>query len=314
MKNIKFLAALLLVSLLATSCYEDFIQDNEVTATYFSSQKPLRTIVPRDNTASIELGAVLTGIRNDDEKYYVDYVVDTTLLDSIPEASALKLLPSSYYTIGGVQLDYSTAYNEVLSFETVKPFLRVTEVVFNVDSFNNNALTLDETYAIPLRIVDSYMDTIINAGEKPSITSGDISIVVVKYISPYSGTYYSRGYQYEFDASGNPVDTADNHYEEDLSANDMIDLTTINLNTVETSRIGKNLPGSWVLEVDENGNLNVSSSDVTNIVVNSDTRYDAENTTYYLDIEFENFGIKYQVIDELVLSQPVEKELRREEW
>lgn len=316
MKNIKFVVALFFLSILFTSCYEEYIFDNETTATYFSSQKPLRTIVPRGTSAEIEIGAVVAGLRVDDESMTVDFVVDTTLLDSIPEASGLELLPSAYYTLGGSAVDYASAYNNVMTFDIVKTFLRAVNVTLDIDAFTSDPLALGKNYAIPLRIVGSSLDSIVSFGEVPTINSGDITIVVIKYISPYSGTYYTKGSQIALSSIDGTADSSTyiSYSKSDLSTNETTSLTTVDLSTVEQSIIGKNIFGKIQLKVEDNGDLTIiKPATVDQIVVNS-ASYNAETSTFSYDINLSSFGLYYNVKQEFILVQDVENELRREEW
>lgn len=315
MKNIKFIVVLFLLSTLLTSCYDEYIKDNETTATYFSSQKPLRTIVPRDGVAEIEIGAVIAGLRADDVSLAVDYVVDTTLLDSIPEAAALTLMPSAYYTLGGQTVDYPSAYDNVMTFDIIKTLLRSVNVTFDVDAFTSDPLSLDKNYAIPLRIVGSSLDSIVSFGEMPVITSGNITIVVVKYASPLSGTYYTKGSQIALDALNGTADSTTYvaYSKPDLSTNERVVLSTVDLSTVKVPIIGKNIFGKLDLKVEENGDLTITSSTLSNLVVNS-AAYDSATNTYSFDINVESFGLFYNIKQEYILVQPIEKELRREEW
>jgi len=315
MKNIIYVIGFFLVSAFATSCYDDYIEDYEETATYFSSQKPLRTIVPRTDNMEIEIGAVLAGLRNDNNEHYVNFVLDTAILDSVPEASGLTLMPGSYYTLGSQSVNYSEITNEPINFDIQKPFLRAIKVVFDTEKFTKDSLSLENNYAIPLRIVETSLDSIIGDGDSLTIESGNITIVVVKCISPYSGTYYSKGSQVELDAIGGTPDesTRLDYAEEDLSKNDNGALKTIDINTVETFRISKTIGGRLHLTVEENGDLGITSTDVSDLTINS-ASYDHATSTFTYNIDFSRGSRNYNVSEQLILLQAVENELRREEW
>lgn len=305
MKLIKLIISIAALFLLVSCEYEDYIEDFDFSGTYFASQQPLRTIVA-GGTESFEVGVTIAGLRNDDGSQWVDFEIDSLLLDSLPEASGLKLLPESYYTLG-----------DPGRFNIVKSFLRTVKVELT-EEFFNDPLALANTYALPLRIVDKSMaiDSIMgfNVPETTVVSSEnsenmDITIVVVKYVSPYSGTYYAKGVQYTLNAAGMPTDTTMYSIDE-LSLNKEIEMESLGVNSVETSQIGANLFGGIKLDM-STGSVTVSSDDVMSLQVDEASYADGVFTLKYT---VESFGQSYRIEEELIQRQSPELDLRFEEW
>ncbi|WP_372772783.1 hypothetical protein [Mangrovibacterium sp.] len=302
MNTYKLIFASLLLFATMVSCekYEDYVNDFDYTSAYFSTQKPLRTIVARDEM-QFEVGVALGGMRTDDGSYSVDFEVDPTLLDVIPEASGFIALPEEYYTLGNVS-----------NFDIIKDHMRTVYVTLNRDAFTSDPLSLANTYAIPLRITNATVDSIPGSGlETATILSKDITILVVKYISQYSGYYYSKGVQYTLDINGNPTDTT-LFYNENLSQNAVKQLTTEAVNVVSADKFGNDISGNMELTINSDNSVELASSDV---VINSyDCTYLEDETTFYLDVNLTKSGTTYQVKDTLILRQAPELDLRFEEW
>ena len=302
MKKLKFVFVSFLLLGLLVSCeeYEDYVKDYDYTATYFGTQKPLRTIVAYE-TMEFEVGVVLAGMREDDGSHEVYFEVDTNLLNTIPEAAGFLPLPEEYYSLG-----------DESNFNIKKDHMRTVKVTLNREAFTADPAAISNTYALPLRITEATVDSILNNGtDTETIDSKDISILVVKYISPYSGYYYSKGTQYTLDSEGTPVDTIV-YYNKDLSQNAVKEFVTESLNVISTDKFGSNIAGDMELTVNSDDSFDLSSSDV---VINSyDGTYLKDENTFYLDVNLTKSGITYLVKDTLILRQAPELDLRFEEW
>jgi len=310
MKVLKYISAFFLTALLLTSCYEDYISDYTYTSTYFATQTPLRTIVA-DGDMTFQVGVTLSGLREDDGTHQVFYEVDTTLMDLIPEASAYTLLPDSYY-----ELSNDSEFDIIPASH-----LRVVDVTLDQDLFTADPNAVNETYALPLRITSSTLDSIPNSDlDTATIDSRNITIVVVKYISPYSGYYYTRGVQYEVNSGTGEYTDTSTFYNSDLSQNDYIYLSTIGANVVETENIGENIPGGLQFTMNSDGTVDVSSDDVTvtSVEVSYDSLsysgWDGVKPTFSIDATIEWFGLQYKLEYDLIQRQDPELDLRFEEW
>ncbi|MGQ1784497.1 DUF1735 domain-containing protein [Saccharicrinis sp. GN24d3] len=302
MKIYKLIFASFLVLSLMASCekYEDYVNDFDYTTVYFGTQKPLRTIVAYDEM-EFEVGVALGGMRDDNGTHSVSFEVDENLLVDIPEAAGFQLLPEEYYTLG-----------DESNFNIIKDHMRTVNVSLNKEAFTADPLSVTNTYALPLRITSASVDSIPGSElETATIDSRDITIVVVKYISPYHGTYYSKGVQYELDGTGAHVDTV-TFTNENLSQNMTKEFTTLALNTISTNTISANTNGQIDLTIGDDNAVEIATSVVA--VSDNNSVYNADDKTIYMDYKFEKSGTMYHTLDTLILRQAPELDLRFEEW
>jgi hypothetical protein len=287
---------------LMASCekYEDYVNDYDHTTAYFGTQKPLRTIVARD-VMEFEVGAAIGGIREDNGVHSVNFEVDANLLNEIPEAAGFQLLPEEYYTLG-----------DASNFNIIKDHMRVVNVSLNRAAFTSDPLSITNTYAIPFRITSATVDSIPGSElDIPTIDSRNISILVVKYISPYHGTYYSKGVQHELDESGATVNTI-TFSDENLSQNMTKEFSTLALNTISTNKISADTNGQMDLTIGDDNSVDIATTAVT--VSENNSVYSLEDKTILLDYKFEKSGTMYHTLETLILRQDPELDLRFEEW
>ncbi len=349
MKIYKLIFASFLVLGLMASCekYEDYVNDFDYTTAYFGSQKPLRTIVARDEM-EFEVGVALGGIREDNGVHSVNFEIDPDLLNEIPEAAGFLPLPEEYYTLGHES-----------NFNIIKDHMRVVNVSLNREAFTSDPLSITNTYAIPFRITSATVDSIPGSElDIPTIDSRDITILVVKYISPYHGTYYSKGVQYELDGSGATINTI-TYSDENLSQNMVKDFETLALNTIRSSYVGadiKNNQFDFVINQDnsvaitfaedevitqqtsEDNQKNKTTVTTTNVFTmeNASGVYDNSEKTFTIECSFnilttietvvtdkdgnllssdtETYTKYHKVEEVLILRQAPELDLRFEEW
>ena len=173
-KIIKNLFVVLGLVFLATSCYDDYKTDYEYTATYFSMQSPLRYILMEDGKAlPIEFGAMLSGRRENKVNESVIFEIDSTMLAGTP----LKLLPSNYYTLSN-ESEITIHSGEKLG--TIK--------VNFTDAYLNDPKIHELHYALPLRIVDTSLDSIL-----PDM---DSTIIALKCQNDLYAAYRVKGVDY----------------------------------------------------------------------------------------------------------------------
>ncbi|GIZ09712.1 DUF1735 domain-containing protein [Flavobacterium sp. UMI-01] len=305
----KIIAMLGLISFLITSCepYEDFTGDFDKTIVYFGTQKPLRTVVAYDEM-KFKVGVTFGGKRSNDKEEFADFVVDPTLLTTVAGANAFTLLPQNYYTLSN-------------SSKMVIPagsFIGDVTVTLNRDLFTADAGAINNTYALPLKITNTSLDSIAS-GSKDVIGNvilepRDYTIVVVKYISPYTGTFYHKGVQKELDANGAVVNEVV-YSNSDLIKNTTWDIKTIDRNSVRTPGIGTFTNQNFAINVNESDNtvtIDSPSAGVTNLVGTGS--YNKTTRTFSLQYSFTLGGKKYQVTDELIVRRPPEQDLVFETW
>ncbi|WP_372757220.1 BT_3987 domain-containing protein [Mariniflexile sp.] len=302
----KLLITLGFIGILFNSCepYEDFVEDFDKTTVYFATQKPLRSIVSYDEM-TFKVGVALAGKRENTKDEFADFVIDETLLTTIDGASVFTLLPESYYTLT----------NSSKMIIPAGKFIGDVTVTLNRELFTNDALSTANTYALPLRITNSSLDSIGGFDSDGTVLDipKDYTILVVKYISEFSGTYYHKGTQNEVDGAGVVVNQTI-YNNSDLSKNQTWSLTTVDRNSIRTSGIGANTSHNFVINVNESDNtisIDSPSSGVTNLVGSGSVNSDRSITLNY---SYTLGGKNYEVEDTLVLRQAPEYDLGFEEW
>lgn len=169
-----------------TSCYEDFVSDNEVTSIGFALSNPLRTVVA--NRDPIYVGVSIGGKREVDLNDWASFEIDETLL----EGTGFKILPNDYYTLSNQN-----------TFTVRKKNLPVADVRIDfTEKFFQDENSLGQYYAIPFKVTDSSLDQIREGAET--------SVVAIKYISSFSGSYYLIGSVKEINKDGTPIEGIEN--------------------------------------------------------------------------------------------------------
>lgn len=298
MKNINKITVYIGVVVLAAvlfSCegYEDYTYDYDYTSVYFASQTPLRTIVA-DGEMTFEFGVTMGGVRQNNDEIVTSFSIEDSLLSLYDVEGTYTLMPEEYYSL-------SSDSEFIISEDEYTGTVTCT---INQDLFTADDLAADETYAIPVQLISTSADTI--------LPEKDYSIIVVKYASPYSGTYYSKGVQYMLDSVGVATDTSA-YYDADLSQNATKTFTTLGVTSITTTSLGYNIDGDMQLTINDDNTVTVTSDDVT-IDSADNCSYDADETTFYLNISLTASGTAYSVSDTLILRQYVEDDLRYEEW
>lgn len=287
---------LLFIAVISCEPYDDYLLDYKYSAVYFATQKPLRTIVSYDEM-KFKVGVALAGKRENKSEEYATFKVDPSLLDdeTLTEGHDFQLLPSNYYSLSD-------------DSKMVVPqgeFIGDITVSLNREAFVSDSLATKNVYALPLRLTEASTDTIL--AEK------DYTILVVKYISEYDGTYYHKGIQRELDSTGAVTDEKIYSFD-DLSDNETWNVSTIDANTIKTPAAGTFGNGSLLLEVKNDNSVEISSGRPTIEVTSESGTYDPEIRSFYLDYSFIRGQKEYSVQDTLILRQPPEEDLFFEEW
>lgn len=183
---------ILLMSSLLSSCYEDYIKDHESPSCGFAISNPLRTVVA-DRDMPVYVGVSIGGKREVDMSDWATFTLDGSLL----EDTGLTMLPEEYYTLG----DPSKMTVRKSNMPVADVEIRFT------DAFFADPLSTTTHYALPFRLTGSSLSRIVDGT--------DWSVVAVKYVSTFSGTYYLRGTMYELDEFGDPMESV-SYYQKDL--------------------------------------------------------------------------------------------------
>lgn len=300
MKSIKIFLAVVFSALFMTSCYEDYIEDYKYTSAYFASQKPLRTVIA-DRDMTIDVGVAIGGKREVDMNDWAEFEIDETLLNG----TGLTLLPKEFYTLSDESV-----------MRVSKSTLPVASVTISfTDAFYADQNTMKQHFALPFRVVSSSLDSI--------LVGKETSIVAIKYISTYHGTYYVKGTVTEVDNNGNPVEGSDPvaYSNADLSKNITRNLSTVSRNTVireGLANLRTGVPNEKLQIVfNEDNTLTVGTAEGGTAITDGSGSYEYDSDgvlTLSLSYIYVKNGKKYRAIETLIRRQDPLNDLRFEEW
>lgn len=302
---------LLLTVALCSGCYEDYIHDYESTSVGFAVAKPLRTVIA-DRGMEIRVGVSIGGKRQVDMNDWAKFEIDGTLL----EGTGMELLPTGYYTLA----DPNT-------FRVAKENLPVADVAIQFTqafyddpksvgwSVKEGGKVVMKSYALPFKITESSLDNIPEDRKT--------SLVAIKYISTFHGTYYVKGAVSEMDANGATVNTI-TYSDKDLIKNMTRDIRTLSTVTLERPGIAnlavsdKDKVKLTVAPVPDADTYNVSVETADKGIEISDGEGfyypKKEKPEFALTYSYSKDGKKFVVSETLVLRQDPLKDLRVETW
>lgn len=184
-------------------------------------------------------------------------------------------------------------------------------------------MAIKNTYALPLRILRTSADSVLSGSFDKNgnqlIASKDYTVLVVKYISPYSGYYYHKGIEKVYDQN-NVLINQNVYSHPDMSRNDLWHLTTLSSNKVEAPGIGTQFSSGSMKNAFDLTGMDDKSLELTAATGSSISKedgsgsYDRNTHSYYLKYRYIFQGDKYVVNDTLIRRQAPEKDLRFEEW
>lgn len=284
-----------------TACYDSYEKDFEVTKAYFASQKPLRTLVA-DTGMSIKVGVAIGGKREVDTRDWATFEIDQTLLDG----TSFTLLPESYYRLSDPSR--MTVSNPNLAICDVK--------VEFTDEFYNDANAAGKYYALPFRMTGHSQDEVLtDVTGQPK----DYSIVAVKYVSKWHGTYFVRGKMTNL-----ATDEVSEYYNKDLSRNLTRDLSTVSRNVVRRTGFGSTNVSGEALNIIVNDDLSVTLEAAGSVAIEEASaslnpeadglELAGKQPEFKISYVFERSGVKYRVEETLTRRQNPEDDLRFEEW
>lgn len=294
LKNILFFSCMILFS----SCYKDFVEDFDNTSVGFAVPNPLRTVIA-DRNMEIRVGVAIGGKRKVDTEDWAKFVLDPTLL----VGTGLELLPPAYYTL-----------SDQTTFRLQKSNLPVADVgIAFTQAFYDDPKSISTNYALPFRIVSSSLDKIAEGRET--------SIVAIKYISTYHGTYYVKGSLFEL-SNGNVVSTTT------YSDNDLVKNITRDMVTKSNNMLEKPGVSNFVVTGNEKVKLTIepSTSATHNVLVETasggivltggEGSYNSgkENPEFVIKYSFTKGGKNYRAEETLILRQNPLYDLRVETW
>ena len=204
----KIVALLFLVTALS-ACYDDYIKDYDFNGVCFPYQINARTLVVGEGM-EIKIGAVLSGVRENDRDRTVSFQIDDSLVsletltamqgaaqyikDAVATVTELNLLPADYYTL--------TDNSKIV----IEKGQHSGTITFRPDSvkFLSDAKTLAANYVLPFRITSADADSI--------LVNKNYAVIGLKYENMLFGNYWHGGVTVEKDASGNVVGEEKKYY------------------------------------------------------------------------------------------------------
>ncbi|WP_080903580.1 DUF1735 domain-containing protein [Parabacteroides sp. Marseille-P3160] len=258
MKKIYFLLALSIL----VSCYDDYIEDYDYNAVYFTQQTNVRTFVVGEGM-QIKVGVALGGVRENTFNREVDFVLDNNLLtdeilttmkggvshikDYVSSVSELLPLPADYFTLS----DNSKMIIKAGDHKGVIT-VKADSVKFLADT-----KTLVANYALPFYITDADTDSI--------LSSKRYSVIGLRYENMLFGNYWHGGETVVKDASGNVVETIKYYTAIPSPESKVMKLQTVAPHSLITNRISDSA-GSFKITLDGD-NILISKADDSNIEV-----------------------------------------------
>ena len=303
MKNMLRLIAIYMGSIIAlTSCekYEDPTTDYDYSAVYFGTQKPLRTIVAKEEM-KFKFGAVLGGKRENSGEW-VKFSVDPSLLKKIDGADQFTMLPKSFYSMDLKSEGDCTLYIQAGTF------LGDMNITLNKEAFLNDPLAVSKKYAIPLRLYETSADSILYGNAYTP--SKAYTIIAVKYILPEHCAYYGTGVE------KNSVTEKETSYE--ITKGVPRWMKTLSATELQIDALGNATTGAAnklkVILSEDRSSVYVGQVDGGAAVTDLGSTYSKETMTFNLKYSFERSGESIIVNETLTPRQEAEKELRFEEW
>lgn len=261
----KITTVLLLLSVLMTSCYKDYIEDFDYTAIYFMYQTNVRTFVVGEGM-KIEVGAALSGVRENTGDRIVNFDMDTKLInasilaamkagaayikEAVGSVDTLKVMPANYFTIS----DNSQM--------VIKKGNHSGSVVIKADSarFLNDIATIKPVYAIPFYIASADADSI--------PTGKRYTVIALKYENMLFGNYWHGGVTTVKDSTGKVVKTVKYFTTIPSPESKVMTLKTVAPNALVTNKISDQ---SGAMKITLNGgNITVSKADGSGVAVTAD--------------------------------------------
>lgn len=306
----------LIVSLLLTSCYEDYVKDNDYNAVYFAYQTNVRTVVVGEGM-KFKQGIVLAGIIDNMQDREVYFKVDNSLVNSntlnamknhsftyikdhMKTVSQLNELDANLYSL----LYEGTPANKVV----IKKGAHTGFIEIRVDSaqFLSDVSKTTPHSVIPLMITKADADLIYEGKES--------TVIGVRYENMLFGNYWHGGKTIVKDALGTVVETI-----EYPTAIPQPDNRTWNLKTVAPFELEINAVGSesstaksqFRIELKGDGSIDVHP------VAGGSYQVEADGDSYYnrakllqdrkifLSYKYEKEGNVYHATDTLTFRNRI---------
>lgn len=266
MKKIIFLLSITIITTVF-SCKNDGLKefaDFDYTTTYFPYQYPVRTLVlgdyvydnQDDNNLKFKISARMGGVYNNNSNIKVTYKVDPTLVTKLSTAAnlfdgkttatadTLMALPSQYYTL-----------SPTAQFEIAKGSFTGGVDVQLTDAFLDDLLAAKTKYVIPLRILTSTTDSVLQGKTTLTnpdsriagnwvITPKDFTLFGIKFVNKYHGKYLHRGVSAMTDSTTSTLLQTNIYHQKYVELDELWSLQTMGRNKVKVTGVLRKTPTS----------------------------------------------------------------------
>lgn len=302
MKTKFFIAFLMLLMVSSCEKYESYIDDFDYTTVYFAYQNPVRTVF--SNNLQFDIGVAMGGVRTNISNQTADFVIAPELLTDadVVGNNNFTLLPADYYTLS----------NDAQFVIPKGDFVGKIKVTLNQEKFLADPLATGKTYALPIKITDTSLDSILVGNATKAIARKDYTIVVVKYISKYHGIYYHRGQRLKYDAGNNLIGT--HHYVTSNQEYEYVQNVVWNFITLKSDILQSSGVGEFYSSGSKNYSLNLKiltdntvqiignpSSLIPNVQDLGNSVYDVAKKSFYLNYQYTDIdNMRYVMKDTLI--------------
>ena len=193
--------------LMMTSCYEDYLVDNDFQAVGFANQTDVRTFVIGEGMR-FSTGVALAGTIENKEDRIVSYEIDNSLVNettlSQMKNHSFSYISALYAGIDELEVLPASEYNLIPQGNeagkvTIEKgsHLGVIEVTVDSAAFLADITRVSPKYAIPIRITGC---------DAAQLLEGRTTTVIgVRYENMLFGSYWHGGYTVVTDADGNQI-------------------------------------------------------------------------------------------------------------
>jgi hypothetical protein len=257
------------------------------STTYFANQTPYRTLIlgdndpydnTKDNNLQFSIGVSIGGLSDNDKDQKVEYIVDESLTHNLYTSTGdtLVALPQAYYTL-------SPAKTLVIPKGKMEGFIEVQLK----ESFLSDPKALKKHYVIPLRLISSDTDSILQGKAKVSnadlriandwiVVPQNYTLFGIKYVNKYHGKYFYLGKSQIKNQSGVVLDEAV-YRQPGIKNNPFSILSTTGNNSVSLAvpvHLSVGSPANVNLQLGINGNeVVVNENDGETVDVNGTGNY-----------------------------------------
>lgn len=295
------------------------------SAVYFAYQSPVRTLVmgedtydtSLDNEHKCQIYATMGGAYSGSGSVAIDVIVDEELCQNLyfdeGATCPVKAMPENYYSLSSDKITLNQNNN----------LMGALDVQFT-DAFFNDPASLENTYVIPLRMVDVVnADSILSGTPKAEnvawtnaemwdVAPKNYVLYCVKYINKWAAKYLRRGID---EITENGTTTENKRHADYVEDDEICTVSTRNLNTavfpVSTTVGTKTLTCNLLLSFNDQGECTITSdtpdypaSGTGKFVEKGDKNSWGNQDRNVLYLEYNvDFGVRqYQTNDTLVVQ------------